>query len=76
MENKQDFTHSTRLMAAVDNLENFLNSLQGQAAEGTTARLKELAQLKTENRDLKTKKKDALKRLDGLIVQIESTPHE
>lgn len=68
-----DKLNTTKVLSAIDKLENHLSSLTGTAAEGTTARLQELSRLKTEHRQLKLNQKEATKRLDSLIKTIEKS---
>lgn len=69
----EDKLNTAQVMAAIDALELHLRSLTGSAAEGTTARLQELAALRTDNRNLKQQQKEATKRLDQLIQKFEHT---
>lgn len=67
----EDKLNTAKVMAAIDTLEEHMATLTGSAAEGTTARLQELAGLRTENRQLKISQKEATKRLDTLIKKFE-----
>jgi|GEM_PF-2195949 len=73
MENTEntDKLGTSQVMSSLSKLEAHVKTLGSDIAIGSTNKLQELSSLKTENRELKSSHKQAAKRLDTLITQLE-----
>lgn len=69
--NLDDALNTSKVLNSLTKLEAHIKTLSSDIAIGSTNKLQELSALKIENRDLKTNHKQASKRLDSLIIQLE-----
>jgi len=71
IEENNDKLATSQVLASLTKLETHIKTLNSDVAIGSTNKLQELSGLKVENRELKSSQKQAAKRLDTLITQLE-----